>query len=177
MAARLRAAVPAAVVVCAAVWAAGSAAHSQSGKTSSHGEAEWVTVPAGWRPLGELAVGAPARSDAGVRVESRRLYGQPADGCFAVLQRASVRARGFSEDGAQTTMVRALQVAGFTAGPSAAQLPFAGRGVQGRVRSVVTPAGADRIAILSAACFYNGREPDRCRPMCDAMLDSAGTGR
>jgi hypothetical protein len=134
-------------------------------------------VPAGWRAMGELAVDGPARPRADVRVEWRRLHGDAAAGCFAVLQRASGSVRGFSEEGAQAALMRALQGAGFTAGPNAADLRFAGRGVQGRIRSTVAPAGGARIAVLSVACFYNDREPDRCRPMCDAMLDSAGTGR
>jgi hypothetical protein len=138
----------------------------------------WAAVPAGWRELGELEVEGRARKrDDQVWVESRRAYGDLASGCFALLQRASAPARGFNLGRMQAALMQALQAAGFTAGPNSAELPFLGRGVQGRVRSTTAPAEGGRIAVLSLACFYNGREPERCRPMCDAMLDSAGTGR
>jgi hypothetical protein len=137
-----------------------------------------VAVPAGWRALGELEVEGRVRTrEDPVWVEWRRAYGDAARGCFALLQRASAPALGFHLGRMQAALMQALQAAGFTAGPSAAELPFLGRGVQGRVRSTTAPAQGGRIAVLSLACFYNGREPDRCRPTCDAMLDSAGTGR
>jgi hypothetical protein len=74
-------------------------------------------------------------------------------------------------------IMRQLQGAEYTAGPIAAELPFVGHGVQGRMRVATEPAAEDRIAVLSVACFYNDREPERCRPTCDAMLDSAGARR
>ncbi len=139
---------------------------------------EGVTIPAGWRPLAELAGALPAHaSGAQVVVESRQGWGDPAQGCFALLQRVSAPARGFHLGRAQAALLQALQATGFTAGPNAAELAFVGHGVQGRMRSTTQPEAQDRIAVVSLACFYNGREPDRCRPTCDAMLDSVGTGR
>ncbi len=138
---------------------------------------EGVTIPAGWRPLAELAGALPAQaSGAKVVLESRQGWGDPAQGCFALLQRVSAPARGFHLGRAQAALLQALQATGFTAGPNAAELPFVGHGVQGRMRSTTQPEAQDRIAVVSLACFYNGREPDRCRPTCDAMLDSVGTG-
>lgn len=137
-------------------------------------------MPAGWRPLAELAPApeTPAEpSKNGVRIESRSAYGDPASGCFALLQRLSAPARGFDEARAREAVMRQLQGAEYTAGPVAEELPFVGHGVQGRMRTATEPAAEDRIAVLSAACFYNDREPERCRPMCDAMLDSAGARR
>jgi hypothetical protein len=137
---------------------------------------EGVTIPAGWRPLAELAGSIPAQaSGAQVVVESRQGWGDPAQGCFALLQRVSAPARGFHLGRTQAALLQAMQATGFTAGPNAAQLPFVGRGVQGRMRSSTQPQAEDRIAVVSLACFYNDREPDRCRPTCDAMLDSVGT--
>ena len=155
--------------------AAGGGGSGQSGPRAGQDQgAEWVTVPAGWRMLAELAVESRA---AGVRVESRRIYGDPAGGCFALLQRATAPAKGFNERHAQAELLAGLQAAGFKGGPNSGDMPFSGRGVQGRLRATATPVGEDRIAVLSAACFYNDREPERCRPMCDAMLDSAGAVR
>ncbi len=137
-----------------------------------------MTIPAGWRPLAELAGALPTKANgAQVVLESRQGWGDPAQGCFALLQRVSAPARGFHLGRAQAALLQALQATGFTAGPNSAELPFVGHGVQGRMRSTTQPEAQDRIAVVSLACFYNGREPDRCRPTCDAMLDSVGTGR
>ena len=161
----------------------GTGTRSGSGSGSVVGSgadlaAGWVTVPAGWRSLPDLVVPVAAQAAAAkVRVEGREGYGDPASGCFALLQRVSAPAVGFSEGQANAALLRALGTSGFTAGPvSQAELPFVGRGVQGRIRSTTRQAG-DRIAVLSLACFYNDREPERCRPVCDAMLDSAGARR
>lgn len=135
--------------------------------------AEWIAVPSGWRPLPGMVPEGQAGSGA-VQVESRQGVGDPALGCFALLQRVSAPVRGFDGERAYAAVVRELETAGFTAGPAGAQMPFQGRGVRGRVRTIIAGRTADRVTVLSAACFYNDREPDRCRPMCDAMLDSAG---
>jgi len=140
--------------------------------------AEWVAVPSDWRPLAELAP-APAapESPARVSVGSRRAYGDPARGCYALVQEVTAASRGFDERRAMEALGRDLAAAGFTIGPDAAGLRFAGRGFEGRLRATATSPGADRIAVRSVACFYNDREPDQCRRMCDGILDSAEAAR
>ncbi len=156
---------------------AGAAAGAAVAEARRGEEAEGVTIPAGWRPLAELAGAIPTARGAPVVVEARKGWGDPAHGCFALMQRVSAPAKGFHLGRTQAALLQAMQATGFTAGPNAVELPFVGRGVQGRMRSSTLPEAQDRIAVVSLACFYNGREPDRCQPMCDAMLDSVGTGR
>lgn len=128
--------------------------------------------------MAELVPAGQARAGEGaVRADPPRAYGDPASGCFALLQRVSAPVVGFDQARAIERLVRDLQAAGFQAGPGASELPFAGHGFEGRMRVVAAPDGGDRIALRSAACFYNGREPDRCRAACQAMLDSAGATR
>jgi hypothetical protein len=164
-------------LLVASLAVAQSGSRGDAGAASADREAEWVRVPAGWRPLAELAAAPGGEPRKDVRVESRSAYGDPASGCFAVLQRLSVPARGFDAGHARQAVMRQLQAVEYTAGPMAEELPFVGHGVQGRMRMATEAAAEDRIAVLSAACFYNDREPERCRPMCDAMLDSAGARR
>jgi hypothetical protein len=157
----------------------GSALQPGSAGAARDPAVEWVTVPSGWRPLAELASDGSGQAGSEVRVEARRAHGDLARGCFALLQRATAPARGFDPRRATQSFIRELERVGFTAGPSGAgaEVPFVGRGVQGRMRATTAPDANDRIAVLSVACFYNDREPDRCRPTCDAMLDSAGGKR
>ena len=127
-------------------------------------------LPDGWRELPELALaGKPGQ----VRVESRRGYGDPASGCFALVQRVSgerVRAAAARSALAAGLEARGLQVSG-----DGEVLAVEGLGVQGRIRTAIRQEGG-RFAAVSAACFYNQRQPDRCKLQCDTLLDRLGGG-
>ncbi|HEU5060318.1 MAG TPA: hypothetical protein VFU21_27495 [Kofleriaceae bacterium] len=128
-------------------------------------------LPDGWRELPELVLGARPGQ---VRVESRRAWGNPANGCFALVQRVSgERAR---EGAARAALVSGLKARGLEVSGEGDELSVAGAGVQGRIRTALRQEAGGRFAAVSAACFYNGRQPDRCKPQCDALLDRLGGG-
>jgi len=157
----------------------GTGSRADAGPASADTAAQWITVPTGWRPLADLVIEPPAAPpESAVRVESRSAHGDPAAGCFVLVQRLSVPAKGFDQGRAMAALLEQLKGAGWTAGPASdGELPFLGPGLQGRLRARVDPEAGDRTVVLSVACFYNDREPDRCRPTCEAILDSAGVRR
>ncbi len=128
-------------------------------------------LPEGWRELPELVLEAkPAR----VRVESRRGYGDPASGCFALVQRVSgERARA---PAVRAALAAGLQARGLQVSGEGEELAVEGSGIQGRIRTAIRDEAGGRFAAVSAACFYNGRQPDRCKVQCDALLDRLGGG-
>jgi hypothetical protein len=129
-----------------------------------------VTVPATWRELPEL-LRPPGSADAAIRVVIRRAHGDPALGCFSLLQRISAPAKT-DLPAALAAVLPALTGHGFDVALEGAVTGFTGNGVRGRIAVASAPGGRGRIAVLSAACFYNDRAPDRCRPACDALLAS-----
>lgn len=164
---------------------AGAPAAAPGSGAAAGTEAGWAAVPSGWRTLAELAPeGSAPPADAPVRVEERRAYGDPALGCFALLQRATAPAKGFDERRVAEAFAAELRTAGFLQGqgqgpgpgpgPAGAGLSFEGRGVRGQMRFSTAADAGGRIAVRSVACFYNDREPERCRPACDTLLDSTG---
>ncbi|HLU65459.1 MAG TPA: hypothetical protein VKZ63_04260, partial [Kofleriaceae bacterium] len=93
----------------------------------------------------------------------------PAMGCFALVQRAD--AAGAKEAAVAEAMVAELAESGLEAEVDGDSISLAGDQVSGRVRTILDGGQG---AALSAACFYNRREPERCRVRCDALLDSLG---
>jgi hypothetical protein len=128
-------------------------------------------LPAGWRELPELALAAqPGR----VRVESRRAYGDPASGCFALVQRVS--GEGAKAAAARAALATGLRARGLEVSGEGEELAFSGLGIEGRIRTAIHDEPAGRFAAVSAACFYNGRQPERCKTQCDGLLDTLGGG-
>ena len=150
------------------------AATAPGGATSSHAPA-WVTVPSGWRPMAELALPRAAPAGSSLSIEPASAFGDPALGCFALVQAVSVPAADFEIQPATDRIIRDLGAAGLAIGPgaTASDVSFAGLGVEGRLR-IAAAAEGPRVALRSVACFYNDREPARCRTTCQTMLDSAG---
>ena len=128
-------------------------------------------VPAGWRELPEL-VAAPEVGGV-VRIESRRGLGDPASGCFALVQRVSAPA-AVSGEAAARALADALAATGLAVERAGEDLRFSGQGVEGTARTVSRAQSGERVVTTSAACFYNDREPARCRVRCDALLNSLG---
>ena len=130
-----------------------------------------LVVPTGWvaEPSLVAALGAPR---APVRVEAQRGVGDPADGCFAVLERISAPAGRAALDAVKAGFRQALDKAGFATREDRSGFRMTGHGVEGRVRLVTASQAGQRIAAVSAACFYNHREPDRCRVTCNTLLES-----
>jgi hypothetical protein len=135
-----------------------------------------AALPAGWRELPELALAAPAAAGP-VRVESRRGYGDPASGCFALVQRAS--GEGAQASAARAALVAGLKKRGFevSGGTSGEELAVRGPGMAGRIRTAIHVQAGGRFAAVSTACFHNDRQPDRCEAECAALLDRLGGGR
>jgi hypothetical protein len=125
--------------------------------------------------MAELAPPRAVPADSALSIEAAAAFGDPALGCFALVQGVSVPATDFELQRATDRIIGDLGAAGFTvrAGATSSDVPFAGGGFEGRMR-VTTAAGAGRVALRSVACFYNQREPARCRTACQTMLDSAG---
>ena len=128
-------------------------------------------LPDGWRELPELAL---ASKPGPARVESRRGYGDPASGCFALIQRAS--GEGARAAAARAALASGLEARGLEVTGEGEELAVSGHGVQGRIRTAVREEAGGRFAAVSAACFYNQRQPDRCKLQCDALLDRLGGG-
>ena len=128
-------------------------------------------LPDGWRELPELALAAKPGQ---VRVESRRGYGDPASGCFALVQRVSgERARAAAT---RSALAAGLKARGLQVSGDGEVLAVDGLGIQGRIRTVIRDEAGGRFAAVSAACFYNQRQPDRCKLQCDTLLDRLGGG-
>jgi hypothetical protein len=128
-------------------------------------------LPDGWRELPELALAAKPGQ---VRVESRRGYGDPASGCFALVQRVSgERARAAA---ARSALAAGLKARGLQVSGDGEVLAVEGLGIQGRIRTAIRDEAGGRFAAVSAACFYNQRQPDRCKLQCDTLLDRLGGG-
>lgn len=145
-----------------------SAFFAAAGPDSASGGPE---LPEGWRELPELVLEPAAKQ---VRVESRRGYGDPASGCFALVQRVSgERARLAA---ARAALVSGLKARGLEVSGEGEELAVKGLGIEGRIRTAMRSEAGGRFAAVSAACFYNGRQPDRCKLQCDALLDRLGGG-
>jgi hypothetical protein len=126
-------------------------------------------LPDGWRELPELALAAKPGQ---VRVDSRHGYGDPASGCFALVQRVSgERARAAA---ARSALAAGLKARGLSVSGEGEVLAVEGLGIQGRIRTVIREESGGRFAAVSAACFYNQRQPDRCKLQCDTLLDRLG---
>jgi hypothetical protein len=126
-------------------------------------------LPAGWRELPDLV----AESTGPVKVDERTGYGDPASGCFALLQRLS--SAGKTIDAAAVRAAFGAALDGFEVGGTDNLLTLKGKGIEGRVVTGLRAEGG-RVAATAAACFYTDRDPDRCRTRCDALLDSFGGG-
>ncbi|MCL4226772.1 MAG: hypothetical protein KJZ91_20100 [Myxococcales bacterium] len=139
-----------------------------------------LTLPAGWSPLPEVAEAshAAATRGAGDRPVRVRAWGDPGVGCFvAVVDLTGTRDEPLAAIGAElrATLGGMVDVEGWTyvEGPVAeVSATFARPPQRGALRGriVAAPAGVPRATI--AACFYNEREPARCRLACDAALAS-----
>ena len=128
-------------------------------------------MPDGWRELPELALaGKPGQ----VRVDSRRAFGDPASGCFALVQRVS--GQGAKAARARTALATGLRARGLEVSGEGDELAVSGLGIQGRIRTAIREEAGGRFAAVSAACFYNGRQPERCKTPCDELLDRLGGG-
>ena len=128
-------------------------------------------LPEGWRELPELVLETPGTH---VRVESRRAFGDPARGCFAVVQRLS--GKGVRLEAARAALASGLRTRGLEVSGEGDELAIEGLGIEGRIRTALAGETGGRFAAVSAACFYNGRQPDRCKLQCDALLDRLGGG-
>jgi hypothetical protein len=126
--------------------------------------------------MAELAPPRAAPAGSALSIEAASAFGDPALGCFALVQGVSVPADDFEVQRATARITRDLGAAGLAIGPGAtgSDVPFAGLGFEGRMR-ITAAAEGGRVALRSVACFYNGRE--RCRTACQTMLDSAGARR
>jgi hypothetical protein len=128
-------------------------------------------LPDGWRELPELALAAEPGP---VRIESRRAYADPASGCYALVQRASAeRAR---PEAARRALVSGLKKRGLEVSGEGEELQVRGLGLEGRIRTLFRARDGERTAAVSTACFYNRRQPERCKAQCDALLDRLGGG-
>ena len=122
-----------------------------------------------WRPLPGLAA-KPGDGRAGVRVEARRAFGDPAAGCYLVEQRVSAPEGKLDAEVAMRSFTEALAARGFTVKRSGGDIELEGRGVAGRARTIFAAAAGQRAVAVSAACFHGPREPELCRARCDAEL-------
>ena len=128
-------------------------------------------LPEGWREMPELVLAAKPGQ---VRVESRRAYGDPASGCFALVQRVSgERAKAAA---ARSALASGLRSRGLEVSGDGEEMAVAGLGIQGRIRTAMREEAGGRFSAVSTACFYNGRQPERCKTQCDALLDILGGG-
>jgi hypothetical protein len=128
-------------------------------------------MPEGWRELPELALaGKPGQ----VRVDSRRAFGDPASGCFALVQKVS--GQGAKAAKARAALVTGLRGRGLEVSGDGDELAIGGLGIQGRIRTAIREEAGGRFAAVSAACFYNVRQPERCKTQCDGLLDRLGGG-
>lgn len=122
-----------------------------------------------WRPLPGLAAkGGEAR--AGVRVEERRAFGDPAAGCYLLEQRVSAPEGELDAEVVMASFTEALAARGFTVKRSGGDIELEGRGVAGRARTIVTAAPGERAEAVSSACFHGPREPAICRARCEERL-------
>lgn len=130
-----------------------------------------LVVPTGWvdQPSLVAALGSPKTP---VRVEARRGVGDPADGCFAVLERISAPAGRAAQGAVEAGFREALDKAGFATHDASGGFSLTGHGVEGRVRLLTASQAGQRASAVSAVCFYNHREPDRCRVSCNTLLES-----
>jgi len=126
-------------------------------------------LPEGWREIPELALATLGKE---IRVESRRGFGDPARGCFAVVQRMS--GKGVRLEAVRAALASGLRTRGLNVSGEGDELAVKGLGIEGRIRTALSGETGGRFAALSAACFYNGRQPDRCKLQCDALLDRLG---
>jgi len=128
-------------------------------------------LPQGWRELPELAL--PARPGP-VAIESRRGAGDPASGCYALVQRAT--GEHAKAPAARAALVAGLRKRGLEVSGEGEELAVSGLGVEGRIRTTMRDDGAGRLAAVSTACFFSSRRPDRCKSQCDALLERLGGG-
>jgi hypothetical protein len=149
------------------------------------GERFRLPLPAEFRELPELAV-------PGADAIERRGVGDPASGCYALLQVASgdgavepealhaaladaLAEAGLAEVGPQTAADRAAVLGRIPPDPTAtvvagrSTLPLRGRGVEGALTTWII-TGEEQSAAVSLACFHDGREPLWCRARCDEAL-------
>jgi hypothetical protein len=128
-------------------------------------------LPEGWREIPELAL-EPGVGQ--VRVDSRRGFGDPANGCFALVQQASGRYGNLQR--VRTALAAGLKLRGLEVSGDGEEMAVRGLGIEGRIRTALRAEAGGRFAAVSTACFYNGRQPDRCKVQCDALLDRLGGG-
>lgn len=128
-------------------------------------------LPDGWRELPELALAARPGQ---VRVESRRGYGDPASGCFALVQRVSGERAPAKAKAAESALASGLEARGLQVSGDGGELAVEGLGMKGRIRTAIRDESGGGFAAVSAACFYNQRQPDRCKLQCDTLLDRLG---
>ena len=128
-----------------------------------------LSLPDGWRELPELELEGAGTE---VRVETRRGYGDPASGCFALVQRMS--GEGARLETASAALAAGLRSRGLEVSGEGEELAVKGLGIEGRIRTAMRSEAGGRFAAVSAACFYNGRQPDLCKVQCDALLDRLG---
>ncbi|HUS65193.1 MAG TPA: hypothetical protein VMZ28_11650 [Kofleriaceae bacterium] len=122
-----------------------------------------------WRALPGLAAKA-GDGRAGVRVEERRAFGDPAAGCYLVEQRVSAPEGKLDAEVAMRSFTEALAARGFTVKRSGGDIEIEGRGVTGRARTVFSAAPGQRAVAVSTTCFHGAREPELCRARCDERL-------
>jgi hypothetical protein len=135
------------------------------------GAARAPALPEGWRELPELALaGTPGPA----RVESRRAIGDPASGCYALTQRVS--GEGARPKATRAALIAGLKRRGLEVSGDGEALTVSGLGVEGTVRTALREDGGGRLVAVSTACFYNGRQPGRCKAQCAALLERLGGG-
>jgi hypothetical protein len=128
-------------------------------------------LPDGWREIPELALAAKPGQ---VRVESRRGFGDPASGCFALVQRVSGERARARAKAAESALASGLEARGLQVSGDGGELAVEGLGMKGRIRTAIRDESGGGFAAVSAACFYNQRQPDRCKVQCDTLLDRLG---
>ncbi len=128
-------------------------------------------LPEGWRELPELALAA---GPGPARVESRRAFGDPATGCYALVQRAS--GKGGKVQATRAALAAGLRRRGLEVSGEGEMLEVSGLGIEGTIRTALRDDGGGRLVAVSAACFFNGRQADRCKAQCGALLERVGGG-
>lgn len=162
-----------------------------------------VVLPADWRELPALLGAAAASDDDGDGDDERDAVervgvGDPASGCYAILQvaeaetdgapsvealhaalAAELAAAGLAEVGPQSAADRAAVLGHMAPDPTAivsgtrSTLPLRGLGIEGALDSeLVVDLDAERAAVVSLACFDDRREPRWCRDRCEALRGS-----
>jgi len=131
--------------------------------------------PAGWRELPDLVIAAPPAQ--GAAITFRGGWGDPGAGCFLLGQVATVGPGG-TPAAIYAAMTTGLREAGFELRPTQAAaaatavlLELAGGAFTALVAGDAA-VGDDRAGVTArvAACFFNQRQPETSRQLCEREL-------